>query len=201
MGDINDYVDQSDFEDQEDEFEDAEEGQQEPVKRGRGPDKEWFEEGVFDNKASFAESEFKKNLDKEITKKCGYDTVQARLEFYCCKHSKRKAYKPCPVFKKVAYLQESFKIAVFHNDEEHIHEINPNYDTPTNFHFTPEQENIIEEGIDSHSTNFFILKKLKMRNAHTNGVFPSLLEAWCAGWTYTPVLGSMPVLSFFHIQQ
>ena len=24
-------------------------------------------------------------------------------------------------------------------------------------------------------------------------------EAWCAGWTYTPVLGSMPGLSFFTI--
>ena len=24
-------------------------------------------------------------------------------------------------------------------------------------------------------------------------------EAWCTGWTYTPVLGSMPGLSFFTI--
>ena len=57
--------------------EDAEEGQQEPVKRRRGMDREWLEEGVFDKKTSFAVSEFKKYLDKEITKKCGYDTVQA----------------------------------------------------------------------------------------------------------------------------
>ena len=57
--------------------EEAKEGQLEPVKRGRGMDREWLEEGVFDNKTSFAASEFKKNLDKEITKKCGYDTVQA----------------------------------------------------------------------------------------------------------------------------
>ena len=112
-----------------------------------------------------------------MTKKSSYDTVQARLEFYCCKHSKGKAFKPCPVFKNVAYLQESYKIAVFHNDdEEHLHELNPNYDTPTNFHFTPEQEKIIEEGIDSNSSNLFILKKIKQRNAHTNGFFPSLLQ-------------------------
>ena len=79
-----------------------------------------------------------------MTKKSSYDTVQARLEFYCCKHSKGKAFKPCPVFKNVAYLQESYKIAVFHNDdEEHLHELNPNYDIPTNFYFTPEQEEII----------------------------------------------------------
>ena len=26
-----------------------------------------------------------------------------------------------------------------------------------------------------------------------------IIEAWCAGWTYTPVLGSMPGLSFFTI--
>ena len=45
MGYINDYVDKSDFED-EDEIEEAEEVQQEPEKRGKGPDKEWFEEGV-----------------------------------------------------------------------------------------------------------------------------------------------------------
>ena len=55
MGDINGYVDQSDFEDEED-LEEAEEVQPKPGKRGRGPDKEWFEEGVFKNKAAFDES-------------------------------------------------------------------------------------------------------------------------------------------------
>ena len=56
------------------------------------------------------------------------------------------------------------KKAVF---EEHNHELNPNYDTPTNFHFTQEQKQIIEKGIDSHSTNLFILENIKQRNSHT----------------------------------
>ena len=61
-------MDQSDFEDKDD-LEEAEEVQQEPGKRGRGPDKEWFEEGVYQNMAGLDESEYNNNLDKEITKK------------------------------------------------------------------------------------------------------------------------------------
>ena len=108
-------MDQSDFEN-EDDLEEAEEVQQGPGKRGRGPDKEWFEEGVYQNMAGLDESEYNNNLDKEITKNISYDAVQAQLEFYCCKHSNRKSFKQCPVFKKVAYLQESYKIAAFHNN-------------------------------------------------------------------------------------
>ena len=76
MGDIDDYVDQSDFEDK-NEFDEAEEVQQKPGKRGRGPDKEWFEEVVYESKAAFDESEVNKNLDKDTTKKSSYDTAQA----------------------------------------------------------------------------------------------------------------------------
>ena len=30
---------------------------------------------------------------------------------------------------------------------------------------------------------------------------PAIYEAWCAGWTYSPVIGSTPVLNFFHIRK
>ena len=103
MGDINDCVDQSDFEDEDEEV------QQEPGKRGRGPDKEWFEEGVYQNKAAFDESEFKKNLHKEMTKRAFMTQCKQNFEFYCCKQSKRKSFKQCPVFKKVAYLPKKLQ--------------------------------------------------------------------------------------------
>ena len=50
----------------------------------------------------------------------------------------------------------TYKISVFHINEEHVHELKPNYDTPTNYQFTPEQKDIIDEGIDSNNTNVFI---------------------------------------------
>ena len=49
---------------------------------------------------------------------------------------------------KVAFLHASYKIQAFRNDEAHtLNELDTEYSTPRNFHFTPQQEKIIEEGI------------------------------------------------------
>ena len=106
------------------------------VKKKRGPDKEWFEKEIFASKTYFDKSELRKDLDDAMTKKSSYDTAREKLEFYVCKYTKRKAYQPCPVFIRVTYYQDNLKIVVFTNEEKQCHELNPNYDTPTNFHFT-----------------------------------------------------------------
>ena len=145
------------------------------VKKRRGPDKEWFEKETFSDKTSFNESDFKKDLDNAMSKKSFYDTARGKLDFYVCKYTKRKAYKPCPVLIRVTFSQHNLKIVVFNNEEEHCHELNPNYNTPTNFHFTSEQEEIIKDCANDLKS-VYILRKIKAKNAHTNGSFPSLSQ-------------------------
>ena len=78
---------------------------------------------------------------------------------------------------KVAFLHASYKIQAFINNETHtLHELDAEYSTPRNFHFTPQQEKIIEEGIEARSTNFFIWKRIKAEMAHTNNQYPSRLQ-------------------------
>ena len=55
---------------------------------------------------------------------------------------------------KFAFLHASYKIQAFRNDETHtLHELGTEYSTPANFHFTPQKEKIIEEGIEARSTD------------------------------------------------
>ena len=48
-------------------------------------------------------------------------------------------------------------IVVYSNDKKHIHDEDPEYSTPINFHWTEAQKIIIRQGIRDVTTNKLIL--------------------------------------------
>ena len=107
-----DYMDSSDIEDdltwevdqevpkrgeeEDDEEEEEEEGEQDR-RKGRGADIDWRIAGHFGCQEEFNGSEIMKDIKGTMTKKKTYETAIARVEHYCCKYSKKTAFKVCPV--------------------------------------------------------------------------------------------------------
>ena len=92
-----------------------------------------------------------------MSRKKQYMTELAEVSNFCCKYSKKAGYKVCPVQFKICFLQTSMDIVVYSNDKKHIHDKDPEYSTPINFHWTETQETIIRQGIRDVTRNKLIL--------------------------------------------
>ena len=147
-----------------------------PIKRIRGPDKEWDGEETYKDPTEFKASKRRKEIEEFMCKKKSYNTFAGRMEHYICKNAKRRWFKNCPVDLKVCYLATSFEIVVFFRNQEHLHEEDPECTTIRNYHFTQAQREIIESAIHYSVSTKKLLKTLKEAGASTNGKYPTFAQ-------------------------
>ena len=147
-----------------------------PIKRIRGPDKEWDGEETYKDPTEFKASKRRKEIEEFMCKKKSYNTFAGRMEHYICKNAKRRWFKICPVDLKVCYIATSFEIVVFFKNQEHLHEEDPECTTIRNFHFTQAQEEIIKKGINYSFSTKQLLKNLMEAGASTNGKYPTISQ-------------------------
>ena len=91
-----DFVDMSELvlDEVESDVEDDHE-EREQIKR-RGKDINWVLEDHYSNENNFMDSEFKNEMDKELTRKKRYRTNDSWAEHWVCKYLNKRGYLPCP---------------------------------------------------------------------------------------------------------
>ena len=149
--------------------------EREQIKR-RGKDINWVLEDHYSNENDFMDSEFKNEMDKELTQKKRYRTNDSWAEHWVCKYFNKRGYLPCPRQLKVHYPHTCREIVIWSNEKNHLHLENVNYKTDIKYHWTIEQENIIRECIKNGRNNSLILTELKKKGASSAGLWPSLAQ-------------------------
>ena len=145
-------------------------------RRGRGPDLEMEELIRFNSPEEYKEHAISKEIDEVMTRKKVWITPQAEKRSYVCKFSQKRGYTKCKKQYTVLLPQTCMMVIVEHTHrEEHMHEVDPNFTTKTNYHWTPKQEAIIRTGILSNTKNANILENLKDAGAtNGSGKYPDL---------------------------
>ena len=149
--------------------------EREQIKR-RGKDINWVLEDHYSNENDFMDSEFKNEMDKELTRKKRYRTNDSWAEHWVCKYFNKRGFLPCPRQLKVHYPHTCREIVIWSNEKNHLHVEDVNYKTDIKYHWTIEQENIIRECIRNGRINSLILTELKKKGASLAGLWPSLAQ-------------------------
>ena len=132
----------------------------------RGKDIEWIEVERFATAKDFKESQKKRKLDKEFTRRKARSFEYGDVEDYVCKFERKVGYLGCPVKYKVTYTSTSSSVTVECNmtNETHNHEKDLEHgDNGNYFRWTTEQTEIIKLNI--HNKPLEILRCLEEANA------------------------------------
>ena len=159
-----------------------EEEDEEPKKR-RGKDREWKELASFPNKEQFRASEIHIELSAEMTRQNIYKGEDCHNHLYVCRYFKKQGWKRCHRAVRVGFSQTSFDIFVCETDGGHIHEEEPGFATPVNYHWTPEQCQVIRRHIQARSKRInLILRELRDQNlVNGTGLLPTKDQVACNG--------------------
>ena len=111
-------------------------GAQGPILRGK--DGVWKELASFPNTDQFIASDIYSELSAEMTRHNIYKGKDCHSHLYVCRYFKKQGWKRCHRAVRVGFSQTSFEIFVWGTDDQHIHEEEPRFATPVNYHWTPE---------------------------------------------------------------
>ena len=155
-----------------------EDEENEEPKRKRGKDREWKDLASFPNKEEFRASEIHIELSTEMTRHNKYLGKDCLNHLYVCRYYKKPGWKRCNRAVRVGFAQSSFEIFVWESEDEHKHEKEEGYATPVNYHWTPEQCQVIHRHIQSKSKRInLILRELRDENlVNGTGLLPTKLQ-------------------------
>ena len=141
----------------------------------RGKDRVWRELASFPNTDQFRASDIQIELSSEMTRHTIYKGEDCHNHLYDCRYFKKKGWKRCHRAVRVGFSQNSFEIFVWETDDQHIHEEEPGFVTPVNYHWTPEQCQAIRRHIQFRSTRInLILQELRDQNlVNGTGLLPT----------------------------
>ena len=175
---VEDLADEGDVETQ---TETEEEEEDEEPKRRRGKDRVWKEVASFPNKEQFRASEIHVELSAEMTRQNIYKGEDRHTHLYVCRYFKKHGWKRCHRAVRVEFSQTAFDIVVCETDDSHIHEEEPGFATPVNYHWTSEQCQVIRRHIQARSKRAnLILRELRDKNlVNGAGLLPSKDQVAC----------------------
>ena len=149
------------------ETEEEEEENVEEPRRRRGKERSWDQIGSFSTVAEFKSSEIHTELTAQMTRNNKHPNKEEEFQYdtYVCAYFRKRGWKSCPKTVRVGYSQTSQDIVVWSTDNEHQHELDPDYDTTINFRWTAEQEEVVRRHLQArHKRNALILRELREKN-------------------------------------
>ena len=81
-------------------------------KKGRGPDLEWIEVQTFSTTNEFKNSEIKKDIDANYSRRKFGNTISCKREVYYCKFLRKRKFKPCYRKLRVSFSESSEEVLV-----------------------------------------------------------------------------------------
>ena len=161
--------------------EEDEENEEDEEKRRRGKDRDWKEVASFPNKEQFRASEIHIELSAEMTRHNIHKGETLHTHLYVCRYYKKRGWKRCDRAVRVGFSQSGDDIVVWETDDEHKHEVQPDFATPVNYSWTSEQCQVIRRHIQARSkrTNL-ILRELRDQNlVNGAGLLPTKDQVAC----------------------
>ena len=134
----------------------------------RGKDVEWVQIVKFHDEEEYKNSEMKKTLDKNFSRRKNRAFEYGDVENFICKFARKVGYLACPLKYKVIFISTSSEVLVECNDdgETHAHEDDPEHtiDATKQFRWSKEQTDIITEGVINHAKPNVIKRNLNNAN-------------------------------------